>query len=149
MSLTDFIQFASGHNRTKSGQIAKSIQPNMYGLFSSICDDVDKLAEDLTHNPFRPSDTEPSVKWSMWAEKQAGVSSLKTECIARCAWLHAIRDESVWVDTTNTVFVKNAATEGLARAYGLYKLAFLHEIRATDDDFGLTSDLVVRQNYVS
>jgi hypothetical protein len=149
MSLPDFIQFTSGFGRQRAEEVAREVQPNLYGLFGRMCDDVEKLASDLTRNPFRPCDTEPSGKWTLWAEKQANQASLSRECVTRRAWAHAIRDESVTVDFSSRELTKTAASEGLARAYGLYKLAFLYEIREMDPELELTSNLVVRQNYVS
>jgi hypothetical protein len=148
MSLPDFIQFTSGYERKRAEVIAKEVKPYTYRLFGNMCEDVEKLALDISINPFRPTNTEPSAKWSMWAEKQAN-ASMQSDSVRRCAWTHAIRGESISLDLRDRGVMQSAANEGLARAYGLYKLAFLYEIRNADPEFNLTSNLVVRQNYVS
>lgn len=149
MSLPDFIQFTSGFSQQRAAEVAHEVQPNLYGLFGRMCDDVEKLAADLARNPFQPCNTEPSGKWNIWAEKQAKDASMNRDCVARRAWSHAIDDETVSVDFGSREPTKTAASEGLARAYGLYKIAFLYEIRDTDPELELTSNLVVRQNYIS
>lgn len=160
LSLPDFVQFISGYDEGRAQALAHDVQPYLHGLFGNMCNDIEKLAEDLTHNPFRPSDTEPPAKWQQWARKQASSAALTHESMQRRAWTHAIRNEEISLDLRKPDLTKKAgiildrgctaeANEGLARAYGLYKLAFLYEIPESSSSFALTADLTVRQNYVS
>jgi hypothetical protein len=149
MSLTDFFQFMSSYERPQAEKLAAKVRPNLRGLFGRMCNDIEKLASDLTRNPYTPGPYEPTGHVKYWAEKVAKDASLNCESVQRRAWTHAVRDEKPTLKLNTDECRDDTAVEGLARAYGLYKLAFLNEIRDTDPELELTSNLTVRQNYVS
>ncbi len=151
MSLADFLQFTSGSGRAKAEYIADKVQWYVPGVFNRMCANPEKLASALANNPFRPSAIEPTMEWQKWAIKQAPTASFDIKKIQKRAWVQTIRDEvarptyGYRVDDIND---SHTAYMGIADAYGLYKLAFLDEIRDSDPDFALTANLVVRQNYI-
>lgn len=147
MSLADFVQLVANCNREKAASLAGKIKPYTYNLFSKLYSDTDNLTSALSSNVFSTSECEPTSNYKNYAFKKSADASLDLEAIKRRAWKHAINEEKVELDLSEKMTESNAAYEGLASIYGLYKIAFLYELR-NDPDFELLTDLVIRQNYV-
>jgi hypothetical protein len=148
MSVTDFVQFVHDCDRGRAEKIAGQVTPHLSRVFNNLCSNPAQLADDLAQNPFRPSDAEPSNALQMWAEKQASAGSLDPQRVQQRSWIHTIR-ETPEFKFRGTKTADSDAHAGLARAYGLYKLAFMYEIKDVDPNFDLTADLIVRHNHVS
>jgi len=61
---------------------------------------------------------------------------------------NAIRNQSN-DDSYGSIEVSTEGMKKIANMYALYKIAFLNEIKSFDKDFTLTTNMVVRQNYIS
>ncbi len=148
MSLSDFIQFTTGCNRNKADTLSNEVKPYLPNVFNSMCADVEKLAEDLRTNPFVPSNTEPSLKWVKWAREKAASGSVDYYWVRQRTYLDSINNRPQLTIKSAAAKYGSEAHENVARLFGLYKIALLHEIKQTDPSFALTASLVVRQNYI-
>ena len=109
----------------------------------------DNLAATLDNNPFETARELPPRRTRDWAEKLAAAYSLEKQAVLRRSGYFSLYETMRPTTRVNLSLEKNASTaEELAKAYALYKLAFLQTISETDKDFDLTCDLAVRQNYV-
>lgn len=148
MSLSDFIQFTTGCNRNKADKLSTEVKPYLPNVFNDMCADMEKLAEDLRTNPFVPSTSEPSLKWVKWARAKAADGSVDFYWVRQRSYLDTINDRPQATIKSAAVKSRSEAHENVARLYGLYKIALLHEIKQIDPSFTLTASLVVRQNYI-
>lgn len=150
LSLSDFIQFTVKYSRAKADNLAEKIGPYLPGMFSRMCADPEQLAEDIANNQFKISSATPSDEWCKFAYKQSNSASLSLDKIQKRSWLQSINGLVKQANVTVDVIAKPSAEYlGIANAYGLYKLAFLNEIANYDPNFELTTNIVLRQNYIS
>lgn len=144
LSTRDFAGLFSGGDSVKAASLADQMSGALPGSFNRLIAGND-LCDSVSRNPFKPSRKLASAAQRQWAEKCAATHSLAPERVQVRSSLMAIRDTK-----SPGRLEKSAACTGeaatLAGAYALYKLAFLAE---QQDEVALTSELAVRQNYVS
>lgn len=150
LSLPNFIKFISQTDDKSIDRLAKKTSIFMPGLFSRLTDDLDLLVDDLKVNPFSIENIVPDGESILLAKKAAADCSLDVTYLQKRAWTNAIRNNNInllspEVDLKD--IIKNKDYELLAKSYGLYKIAFLHSLKDTND-FDLLANLVVRQNHI-
>ncbi len=118
--------------------------PNIYTRLISRRD-ADDLIE---NNAFIPSLKLPSVKMREWASKLAADYSVRSDAIETRIVRAALNDARMKSPRNMCKAASaNDPVENLAIQYALYKLAFLDSLSRTDN-FNLTCETVIRQNYL-
>ncbi len=145
MALPDFIQFATGRQREDAESLAHEIRPAIFGMFSKMCANTEKLSAELKDNQFNPA-RRASNDLEKWAESNVVSASLDPKMSQRRAWAQTINEQAPRLHVSKGHVKTSEAHEGIARAYCLYKIAFLHAIREQDNDFDTTMKLVLQQD---
>jgi hypothetical protein len=145
MGLPDFLRVATTCTDQEAQNFATQVAAAMPGVFGRLRKDADNLMDQLRQNPFRAAKS-ASDTTLMWAARQSE-ASLDYGAVQRRMWKQAMVEQPT-TSPTSQVTVGEAA-EGLARAYALYKIAFLGDIVESDPQYRLTSQLVLGQNDVT
>lgn len=148
LPLQRFIELTTATPQEKSAEIAAVVAQDLPGVFSRLVQSGDVFHGDAAR--YSPA-TSASTADCIWAKKQAAACSLSAAAVQRRVALASFRDFSPSLRSATTAEKQAGDSPGsnLAREYALYKLAFLAEIPETDVDFGLTTALVVLQNYAN
>jgi hypothetical protein len=150
LPLRDFIRlFHEAHPVKADAMLQKvgSLLPGIYGRLTSRPEHLEDVLTKIAL-PFRAA-SRVSADWSAWATKRAWDYSLANEHHRRRCHLAVIRGD----DAPREAVIKAASVselEGLnkiAESYAIYKLAFLNAVMASDTEFHLTKELVLRQNH--
>jgi len=146
LPLSGFIQFVYRRGPQQADRLAEKVAGYLPSVYADMIADTDSLVSDLQANPYRPSYYPPSGELQSWARALAPNLSLDRTHMLKRAWRCAIREDSFSRRPHEKAAGDDEAHRGIARAYGLYKIAFLYEIKDTDNDFALTQHMVVSQN---
>jgi hypothetical protein len=148
LSVQDFLRVLLGGSSEKIAAYVDSVPRHLPGVFNRLIS-TPGFETELRDNPFLPAGEPAPAYQREWAQKQASLLSLSPDKIQLRASLSAIRDYSSprFLHTENTKTAADSANaEGLARAYAMYKIAFL---RTQLHSLPLTAELLVRQNYIA
>lgn len=148
MSLPNFLHFINLKEGRDIDTAATQVAKYLPGVYTRMLTDVTKLAADLKNNPFKAADYDVPMKFKKWAANLAIDYSLDRQHAQRRLWKASLYEVPVEVNYHIKAASDSQVHESLAYTYGLYKLAFLNEISSTDNDFELTQDIIVRQNYL-
>jgi hypothetical protein len=140
MPLEGFLEMVGG---TKAAALADVARPHLPGVFGRLIADgsLDKIASD------RPAQQVPSGRAKAWAQKRAVEYSLDRDRMLKRAALGAIYHAAPPPPAPPPARPHGVGEE-LARAYALYKLAFLRSLSPAEAGFDLTCEAVVRHNHV-
>jgi len=147
LPVRDFISLVMGDSGEKSASVADQVQGLLPGVYNRLIASGN-LEDGICNNPYQSQQGLAPVSQRNWAEKLSGAHSLDADHIRRRVELSAIRNLTAPSLLQNAVTKQAEAsgeTEKLARCYAFYKLAFLAD---QQDNVQLTSDLLVRQNYI-
>ena len=144
--LAGFLEMVTG-SREKAAVAEPAVRGRLPGVYGRMLEDgvCDGLAAE---NPFAVGRQPPPPAVRDWARKLAADHSLEHAAVLRRATRAALYHAVPPPPAAAPAEKRAGAAEELARAYALYKLAFLQAVAAHDRDFDLTRDLVVRQNYL-
>lgn len=144
--LAGFLELVTG-SREKAAMAEGVVRQRLPGVYGRLLEDG--AAEGLVaENPFTVDRRPAPRAVCTWAHKLAGDYSLEHQAVLKRATRAAIYHAAPTAPAAVPLVKEAGAAEELARAYALYKLAFLQAVAPYDRDFDLTCDLVVRQNYL-
>lgn len=130
--------------QVKAAAVSKTVKNLLPGIYTRMIEE-NSIPED---NPFEVEKVFPSLKAREWVIKKAADYSLEPEAVNKRI-IQAALYTNVIPEVKGKSFVKVAGVaEELARTYALYKLATLKALMPDDNNFDLTIDLSIRQNYL-
>lgn len=151
MPIRDFLRLVLGEDSVKYAEFSEVVPDLLPGVYNRLITSGN-LEQSVRSNPYTPSRDLAPVTQREWANKQASNYSLDPQHVGRRASLSAIRlivAPSLLQQDMSKVASASGEAEQLARAYALYKLAFLSQ---QNDDFvnvPLTGEMLVLQNYTN